>query len=79
MIISIPKESYEGEKRVALTPDSAVQIMKLGHKLRIEKGAGKLAEFSDADYSDVGVSVVSSDDIWISTDIIMKVLSLIHI
>ncbi len=73
MIISIPKESYEGEKRVALTPDSAVQIMKLGHKLRIEKGAGKLAEFSDADYSDVGVTIVSGDDIWTSTDIIMKV------
>lgn len=73
MIISIPKESYKGEKRVALTPDSAVQIMKLGHDLRIEKGAGKLAEFSDADYTDVGVSVVDADSIWTSTDVIMKV------
>ena len=73
MIISIPKESYKGEKRVALTPDSAVQIMKLGHDLRIEKGAGRLAEFGDSEYSEVGVSVVSSDDIWKSTDIIMKV------
>ena len=73
MIISIPKESFKGEKRVALTPDSAVQIMKLGHELRIEKGAGKLAEFSDADYKAVGVTVVDAASIWTSTDVIMKV------
>lgn len=73
MIISIPKESYKGEKRVALTPDSALQIQKLGHTLRIEAGAGKNAEFSDADYKGAGVEVVSSDEIWNDTDIIMKV------
>ncbi|MBX2846868.1 MAG: Re/Si-specific NAD(P)(+) transhydrogenase subunit alpha [Acidiferrobacterales bacterium] len=73
MIISIPKESYKGEKRVALTPDSAIQIIKLGHQLRIEKGAGKLAEFSDADYKEAGVTVVDANEIWTSTDVIMKV------
>ena len=73
MIISIPKESYKGEKRVALTPDSAVQIMKLGHELRIEKGAGKLAEYSDADYKEAGVKLVDAASIWSSTDVIMKV------
>lgn len=73
MIISIPKESYKGEKRVALTPDSATQIMKLGHELRIEKGAGKLAEYSDADYKEAGVAVVDAESIWTSTDVIMKV------
>ena len=73
MIISIPKESYTGEKRVALTPESAKQIAKLGHELRIEKGAGKKAEFSDADYKDAGVTVVDADAIWKDTDIIMKV------
>ncbi len=73
MIISIPKESYKGEKRVALTPDSAIQIQKLGHQLRIETEAGKLAEFSNADYKDAGVEVVSADEIWKDTDIIMKV------
>ena len=73
MIISIPKESYKGEKRVALTPDSAIQIQKLGHQLRIETEAGKLAEFSNADYKDAGVEVVSADEIWKDNDIIMKV------
>ncbi|MFT6045841.1 MAG: NAD(P) transhydrogenase subunit alpha, partial [Arenicella sp.] len=73
MIISIPSESYAGEKRVALTPDSATQIMKLGHQLRIQSGAGKAAEYSDSDYIHAGVSVVKGDAIWADTDIIMKV------
>jgi NAD(P) transhydrogenase subunit alpha len=73
MIISIPQESYKGEKRVALTPDSAKHIQKLGHTLRIQAGAGKAAEFSDAEYKEAGVDVVKGDAIWADTDIIMKV------
>ena len=73
MIISVPKESYKGERRVALTPESASQIQKLGHTLRIESGAGKNAEFSDADYEAAGVEVIKGDDIWTKTDIVMKV------
>lgn len=73
MIISVPKESFKGEKRVALTPESAIQIQKLGHTLRVEAGAGKLAEFSDADYTEAGVEVVSADAIWTDTDVVMKV------
>ena len=73
MIISIPKESFKGEKRVALTPESAKHIQKLGHELRIQSGAGKLAEFSDADYKEAGVTVVKGNAIWGDTDVIMKV------
>ena len=73
MIISVPKESFKGEKRVALTPESAQHIQKLGHELRIEAGAGKAAEFSDVDYKEAGVSVVKGDAIWSDTDIILKV------
>jgi len=68
MIISIPKESYKGEKRVALTPESAAHIQKLGHSLRIEA-----AEFSDAEYTEAGVEVVKAGAIWSDTDIVMKV------
>lgn len=73
MLISVPKESYKGEKRVALTPESAAQIQKLGFDLRIEAGAGKAAQFSDAEYKDAGVEVVTADKIWSETDIVMKV------
>ena len=75
MIISIPKESYKGEKRVALTPEVAGHILKLGHTLRIESGAGKAAEFNDADYAEAGVEVVQGEAIWSNTDLIMKVRS----
>ena len=75
MIISIPKESFKGEKRVALTPESAAHIQKLGYSLRIQAGAGKAAEFSDAEYKAAGVDVVKGDEIWADTDIILKVRS----
>lgn len=76
MIISIPKESYKGEKRVALTPESAAHIQKLGHSLRIQAGAGRAAEFSDAQYKEAGVEVVKGEAIWSDTDLIMKVRSI---
>lgn len=73
MIISIPKETYAGERRVALTPESAIQIQKLGHSVRIQSGAGLAAEFSDGDYKDAGVELVYGDDIWSNTDLVLKV------
>lgn len=73
MIISVPKETFKGEKRVALTPDSAKAMQALGYQLRVESGAGKAAEFSDQDYEDAGVEVVNGDAIWSSTDILLKV------
>ncbi len=73
MIISVPKESFAGEKRVALTPDVAPRIAKLGYVLRIERGAGAAAGFADADYEQAGVAPTDAVAIWRDTDIIMKV------
>ncbi len=70
-LIGVPNEVAEDEKRVALTPETAGRIHKLGYKLQIEKGAGESANFSDAAYSEAGVDVV--DDVWASSDIVMKV------
>ncbi len=49
---------FEGEARVAMTPDSALQLQKLGHECLIETGAGAAAGFSDAVYKAAGVKVV---------------------
>ena len=49
MKIGAPKELARGEARVALTPESAQQIQKLGHECLIESGAGRLAGFDDED------------------------------
>jgi NAD(P) transhydrogenase subunit alpha len=58
MRIGAPKEVFPGEARVALTPESALQLQKLGHACFVEAGAGEKAGFSDAAYTAAGVSVV---------------------
>jgi NAD(P) transhydrogenase subunit alpha len=58
--IGAPKEIFEGEARVAMTPDSALQLQKLGHECFIESGAGHLAGFDDAAYEKAGVTVVKT-------------------
>ncbi|MCB2110299.1 MAG: Re/Si-specific NAD(P)(+) transhydrogenase subunit alpha [Defluviimonas sp.] len=60
MKIGTPKETFAGENRVAMTPDSAVQLQKLGHSCLIEAGAGAAAGFSDAAYEAAGVKVVKT-------------------
>ncbi len=74
MKIGALKETFEGENRVAMTPDSAVQLQKLGYDCIIEKGAGKAAGFDDKLYKDAGVEVASSAAaLTKSSDIIIKV------
>lgn len=72
--IGTPKEILEGEARVAMTPDSALQLQKLGYECAIEAGAGALAGFSDADYKAAGVDLVKTPTaLWKACDIIAKV------
>ena len=74
MKIGAPREIIAGEARVAMTPDSALQLKKLGHECLIESGAGKLAGFSDEAYQAAGVSVVpKAADLWSSADVVVKV------
>ena len=60
MKIGAPKEIFEGEKRVAMTPQSALQLQKLGYDCAIETGAGAAAGFSDATYVEAGVEIVKT-------------------
>ena len=72
--IGTPKELFEGEARVAMTPDSALQLQKLGHECLIEAGAGAKAGFSDASYADAGVKVVkTAAALWKAADVVAKV------
>ena len=74
MKIGAPAEKAAGEARVALTPDSAKQLTKLGHECLVQRGAGKSAGFSDSAYEDAGVKVVSSAKaLWSQADVIIKV------
>ncbi len=71
MKIGAPRESAEGENRVAMTPASAEQLKKLGHECLIERGAGQRAGFDDAAYEAAGVTVV--DDVFADAEIVAKV------
>jgi NAD(P) transhydrogenase subunit alpha len=72
--IGAPKEIFEGENRVAMTPDSALQLQKLGYECAIETGAGKAAGFADAAYKAAGVEVLkTAAALWKACDIVAKV------
>ena len=74
MIIGALKENKKDENRVALTPESAQLLSKLGHKCLIEKGAGAKAGFADAEYKAVGVKVMaSSSDLIKNSEALIKV------
>jgi NAD(P) transhydrogenase subunit alpha len=72
--IGTPKETAQGENRVAMTPDSAQQLQKLGHDCVIEAGAGAAAGFTDAAYEAAGVKVVkTAAALWKEADVVAKV------
>jgi len=67
-------EVFPGENRVAMTPDSAVQLAKLGHSSVIQSGAGAKAGFSDAAYAAAGVEVLADAAAVIAAaDVVVKV------
>ena len=74
MKIGTPKETFAGEARVGMTPDSAKQLQKLGFECAIEAGAGALAGFADADYEAAGVEIIKTPAaLWKASDIVAKV------
>ncbi|MES9905134.1 MAG: Re/Si-specific NAD(P)(+) transhydrogenase subunit alpha [Sedimenticola sp.] len=74
MKIGVPKEVHEGECRVAMTPETAEQIQKLGFSVALETGAGEKAHFTDEAYREAGVEIVEDvKALWADSDIVMKV------
>ncbi|WAJ27919.1 Re/Si-specific NAD(P)(+) transhydrogenase subunit alpha [Antarcticirhabdus aurantiaca] len=74
MRIGAPREYAKGEGRVAMTPESAAQLQKLGHSCAVESGAGLTAGFTDESYRAAGVEVVpTAEALWAGADVIVKV------
>lgn len=69
MLIGIPRESLPGETRVAATPQTVGQIIKLGYAVVVESGAGAASSFSDAAYVDAGAEI---GQVW-DADVVLKV------
>ncbi|CAG8999322.1 MAG: NAD(P) transhydrogenase subunit alpha [Candidatus Celerinatantimonas neptuna] len=72
MQIGIPKESSQGEARVAATPTTVAQLIKLGFEVQVESGAGSTANFHNTAYQDAGATIGDRQQAFAS-DIILKV------
>jgi NAD(P) transhydrogenase subunit alpha len=70
--VGVPKESREGERRVALIPDGVRSLTGKGLEVVTESGAGEGAAHPDSEYSDAGASVGSADDAW-GAEVVVKV------
>ena len=72
MRIGVPRERLANEARVAATPKTVEQLLKLGFSVAIERDAGKLASFEDVAYEQAGATVVDTAEAW-QSDLILKV------
>ena len=74
MKIGILKEIYKGEKRVAIVPKIVTQLLKDGHEVSIESGAGVNTYFPDTECEQTGVAIVNDVQLLYSgADVIMKI------
>ena len=72
MLIGVPRELLENESRVAATPKTVQQILKLGFDVIVEHDAGFKASFEDQAFLEAGAKIGTSAEIW-QSDIIFKV------
>ncbi len=77
MIVGIPKETFPGERRVALIPASVPALRKAGCEVVVETGAGYPAGYPDADYIEKGATILPSrQEVFSRADIIFHLLGL---
>lgn len=75
MIVGVPRETFPGERRVALVPSVIPNLAKAGLEVVIEAGAGSEAGYPDADYVAKGAKVISDRaELFRRADIITQVL-----
>ena len=74
LVFGVPRETFPNERRVAASPDSVKALVKDGHKVLIEAGAGVDASFSDAAYTTSGATLVNkAEEVFNQSDVVLKV------
>jgi alanine dehydrogenase len=71
--IGVAKEIKTDEYRVALTPAGARELVQQGHEVLVETTAGDGSSFPDSDYERVGARLLSVDDVWAQSELLLKV------
>ena len=80
MLVGVPKEIKVHESRVALTPEGAAELVRAGHSVLIEKGAGLGSSLTDAEYLAAGALIGDDvEKIWATAEMILKVKEPIEI
>ena len=80
MQVGVPKEIKVHESRVAITPDGVSELVRSGHEVFIETGAGLGSAISDADFVTHGAKIfVTADEVWSAAELILKVKEPIEI
>jgi NAD(P) transhydrogenase subunit alpha len=75
MIVGVPRESFPGERRVAMVPAVIPSLAKAGLEVVVEAGAGKEAGYLDADYAAKGAKILATRaDVFAAADIVTQVL-----
>lgn len=74
MIIGVPKEIKDGEKRVGVTPQGVDALVSHHHRVLVEKAAGNGSGFSDQEYEKAGATIIEKrEKIWNEADMVVKV------
>src|SRR5437879_4243336 len=73
MKIGVAKEIKTDEYRVALTPAGALELIRRGHDVSVETGAGLGSALPDGAYERVGARIASVDEVWNDSELLLKV------
>ena len=76
MQIGLPRELKQGEFRVALSPRGAAALVRAGHTVRVERGAGRGAGYADAAYAEAGARLCDEPDAVWDCELVVKVKEL---
>jgi NAD(P) transhydrogenase subunit alpha len=75
MIVGVPRESFPGERRVALVPATIPNLIKAGLEVLVEAGAGAAAGYPDADYAAKGAEIAAGRaEVFRAADIVVQIL-----
>ncbi|MEU1791098.1 alanine dehydrogenase [Streptomyces sparsogenes] len=74
MKVGIPREVKNNEFRVAITPAGVHELVRGGHEVFVERGAGLGSSITDEEYTAAGAGILgSADDVWATADLLLKV------
>ena len=73
MKVAVVKENAPGERRVALVPETVPRMTQAGLEVLVEQGAGDRAWFSDSAYSEAGASILATNDLYATADVLLMV------